>query len=238
MRIAITGGIGSGKSYVCRLLQQRGIEVFNCDIIAKTIIATHPAVRDELCALVFAEGSASGTEQAPMEHAPSEHALTKQKPTEHALSEHVLTKQALGDYIRRGPDYAARVNAIVHPRVAEAFVGSGMTWMECAILFESGFDRLVDRVVVVTCPEAERIRRIIARDHCDAATAHRWLALQMTDEERLLRAGAHNTEVHITGAHNTEAPNAEASAAEAFHIVNDGTTPLEPQLDALLAALN
>lgn len=179
MRIAITGGIGSGKSYVCRLLQQRGIEVFNCDTIAKSIIATHPAVRDELCALVGVDD---------------------------------LTKQALGDYIRRGTDYAARVNAIVHPRVAEAFVDSGMTWMECAILFESGFDRLVDRVVVVTCPEDERIRRIIGRDHCDADTARRWLALQMTDEERLQRAD--------------------------FHIVNDGTTPLEPQLDTLLAALN
>lgn len=173
----------------------RGIEVFNCDIIAKTIIATHREVRDELCALV-------GVEE--------------------------LTKQALGDYIRRGPDCAARVNAIVHSRVAEAFErycqqpataptasaeapAATHHWMECAILFESGFDRLVDRVVVVTCPEEERIRRIIERDHCDAATARRWLALQMSDEERLQRAD--------------------------FHIINDGTTPLEPQLDALLQSL-
>lgn len=223
MRIAITGGIGSGKSYVCRLLQQRGIEVFNCDIIAKTIIATHTAVRDELCALVFAEESTSGTESL----------LTKQAHTQPEL-----TKQALGDYIRRGPDCAARVNAIVHPRVAEAFVESGMEWMECAILFESGFDRLVDRVVVVTCPEAERIRRITARDHCDAATAHRWLALQMTDEERLQRAATHNAEARNAEAHNAEGRNAEDRAAAPFHIVNDGTTPLEPQLDALMAALN
>lgn len=181
MRIAITGGIGSGKSYVCHLLEERGISVFNCDIVAKTIIATHPAVRDELLALIAAEGQT------------------------------ILTKQALGDYIRRGPDYAARVNAVVHPRVAEAFEHSGQEWMECAILFESGFDRLVDRVVVVTCPTEERIRRIIARDHCDEATARRWLALQMTDEERLDRADR--------------------------HIVNDGTAPIEPQLDALLASL-
>lgn len=164
-----------------------------------------------------------------------------------------LTKQALGDYIRRGPDCAARVNAIVHPRVAEAFerycqqpaaevpavpsasaeISAVHHWMECAILFESGFDRLVDRVVVVTCPEAERIRRITARDNCDAATARRWLALQMTDEERLQRAAAHNAATHNAAT----IPPASAGVPTPFHIVNDGITPLEPQLDALLAAL-
>lgn len=199
MRIAITGGIGSGKSYVCHLLEERGISVFNCDIVAKTIIATHPAVRDELTVLIAAEGQ--GTEGA----------ARATVPLGFAEGQAVLTKQALGDYIRRGPDYAARVNAVVHPRVAEAFEHSGQRWMECAILFESGFDRLVDRVVVVTCPTEERIRRIIARDDCDEATARRWLALQTTDEERLARAD--------------------------YHIVNDGITPIAPQLDALLASL-
>lgn len=175
MTTALTGGIGSGKSYVCSLLQQRGIEVFNCDLVAKSIIATDPEVREALSTLI-------GTE---------------------------LTKESLGTFLRASAEHAARVNAVVHPHVAQAFVESGMEWMECAILFESGFDRLVDRVVVVTCPEEERIRRIIARDHCDRATALRWLALQMTDKERLAHAD--------------------------YHILNDGITPIEPQLDALLS---
>lgn len=188
MTTAITGGIGSGKSYVCRLLQQRGIEVFNCDIVAKHIIATDPEVREALQALI-------GT---------------------------ALTKESLGAYLRSSTDHATRVNAIVHPRVAKAFVESGMEWMECAILFESGFDRLVDRVVVVTCPEEERIRRIIARDHCDRATALRWLALQMTDEERLQRA-------------RMSSRSQNESHRPPFHVVNDGITPIEPQIDALLS---
>lgn len=173
-KTAITGGIGAGKSHIVRLLEQRGIRVFDCDGVAKDIIARHPAVRAELTALIGG---------AP-------------------------TRERLGAYVRSSAAHAARVGAIVHPRVAEAFEASGLEWMECAILFESGFDRLVDRIAVVTCPTDERIRRIIARDHCDRATALRWLTLQMTDAERLARAD--------------------------IEIVNDGLTPLTPQLDALL----
>ena len=176
MLTAITGGIGSGKTHICHLLQECGIEIFYCDIEAKQIIATHPEVRQELTTLIGAP----------------------------------LSKERLGRYLRTSPAHAARINAIVHPRVAEAFLASGKEWMECAILFESGFDRLVDRIVVVTCPEEERISRIIQRDHCDRATALRWMSLQMTDDERLRRAD--------------------------FHIVNDGITPLEPQLEALLSS--
>lgn len=181
MRIAITGGIGSGKSYVCRLLAERGIEVFNCDTTAKTIIATDPEVRqalEDLCGVP-------------------------------------LTKERLGAYLRTSPDHAARVNAIVHPRVAEAFRQSGLQWMECAILFESGFDHLVDAIVVVTCPEDERIRRILHRDGCDVDTARRWLRLQLSDEERLARAASRTT----------------------YNIINDGVAPVPPQIDSILASL-
>lgn len=176
MRTAITGGIGAGKSHVCRLLEERGISIFYCDLEAKAIIANDPDVRRQLTQLIG---------QPP-------------------------TRENLGRYLRASSDNAARVDAIVHPRVAQAFVSSGKEWMECAILLESGFDRLVDRIVVVTCPTEERIRRITQRDHCDRATALRWLALQTTDEHRLSRAH--------------------------YHIINDGHTPLAPQLDALLTA--
>ena len=44
MKIGITGGIGTGKSYVCRLLKQRGIEVYDCDEAAKRLIRTSPII--------------------------------------------------------------------------------------------------------------------------------------------------------------------------------------------------
>ena len=52
MKVGITGGIGSGKSYVCQLLSARGIQVYDCDQAAKRIIRTHPAVRQQLLQLI------------------------------------------------------------------------------------------------------------------------------------------------------------------------------------------
>lgn len=202
-RIAITGGIGSGKSHVGQLLKERGISIFDCDTVAKDIIAHDAAIRAQLAHLIGGEP----------------------------------TRQRLGDYLRAGNGNNLRVNAIVHPRVALAFEQSGMQWMECAILFESGFDRLVDDIVVVTCPTAERIRRIILRDHCDADTARRWMALQLTDEERLRHAEAATAPTETRPHTAATATRPHTAARRLFHIVNDGTTPLEPQLDTLLHQL-
>lgn len=253
MRIAITGGIGSGKSFVCRLLQQHyGIEVFNCDIVAKHIIATHPDVRQALADLIAEEAAANQTGTAP------------EAPSSESVATPPLTKEALGAYIRSSSEHADRVNAIVHPRVAEAFelyckqsaaapgpnVGSedraaqsaspstaerskAHHWMECAILFESGFDRLVDHVVVVTCPTEERIRRIMARDHCSAETARRWLALQLSDEERLTQAAQHRSRQAASPSRSQS-----ESISAPFRIINDGVAPLAPQLEALIEALS
>lgn len=201
-RIAITGGIGSGKSYICRMLENRGISIFNCDLVAKDIIAHDAGVRERLARLVGGEP----------------------------------TRQRLGDYLRAGNGNDARVNAIVHPRVAEAFIASGQQWMECAILFESGFDRLVDNIVVVTCPTDERIRRITIRDHCDTDTARRWMALQLTDEERLRRAEACDERAEACE-ENIASTAVSCRPRRVFRIVNDGTTPIEPQLDELLSQL-
>lgn len=232
MRIAITGGIGSGKSFVCRQLEQiYGIEVFNCDIVAKNIIATHPDVRQALAELIASDSEATGAEPTALGSEPTAQAY---EPSGAA----VLTKEALGAYIRRGPDYAARVNAIVHPRVAQTFElyckhptramapavrKKNFHWMECAILFESGFDRLVDHVIVVTCPTDERIRRIVARDKCSADTARRWIELQLSDEERIARAAAHNI------AAGSKAP---------FVIRNDRSIQLDPLLDFLIKSIS
>ena len=55
MKIGITGGIGSGKSYVCRLLEQRGYTVYDCDSAAKRLIRTSPFIRRRLTALIGPE---------------------------------------------------------------------------------------------------------------------------------------------------------------------------------------
>lgn len=167
MNYAVTGGIASGKSWFCDKLRSHGNEVYSCDDAAKRIIRTNPDVRRELTALVGAKLYAEDGS---------------------------LNKKALATYLTASTDNAARVNAIVHPRVAEDYKAwlqaqtTPHTFMECALLFESGFDRLVDRTIFIAAREATRIKRLMHRDHITAEQARRWMALQMPEEEKRRRA--------------------------------------------------
>lgn len=177
MKIGITGGIGSGKSYVCRLLEQRGIEVYDCDATAKRLIRSSSHLRRQLQELI---GS--------------------------------LQKADISRFLLASEDNQRAVNAIVHPAVFDDFEQSGMQWMESAILYESGADKLVDRVVVVTAPEEIRIERIMKRDGITREKALQWIARQWPQE--LVRERAD------------------------VEIVNDGKAELAPQIDELLKALS
>ena len=175
MKIGITGGIGSGKSYVCRLLERRGIEVYDCDAAAKRLIRSSSRLRRQLQELI---GS--------------------------------LEKADISRFLLASEDNQRAVNAIVHPAVFDDFEQSGMQWMESAILYESGADKLVDRVVVVTAPEEVRIERIMKRDGITREKALQWIARQWPQE--LVRERAD------------------------VEIVNDGKAELAPQIDELLKA--
>lgn len=177
MKIGITGGIGSGKSYVCRLLERRGIEVYDCDAAAKRLIRSSSRLRRQLHELI---GS--------------------------------LEKTDISRFLLASEDNQRAVNAIVHPAVFDDFEKSGMQWVESAILYESGADKLVDRVVVVTAPEEIRIERIMKRDGITREKALQWIARQWPQE--LVRERAD------------------------VEIVNDGKAELAPQIDELLKALS
>ena len=162
--LGVTGGIGSGKSYVCSILAQQGAPIFYADDAAKQIMRTHSAVQEELCALLGSEVyDAEGH----------------------------LVKSVVAAYLCQGEAHSQRVNAIVHPRVEEAWrefvaqhADAPIIYMECALLFEVGWQRLVDKSLLVTCPEEERIARIMERDHIDHTTALKWIALQMPESEK------------------------------------------------------
>jgi dephospho-CoA kinase len=173
MKTGITGGIGSGKSYVCKLLAQRGIEVYDCDAAAKRLIRTSLHLRQQLKALI---GS--------------------------------LDKAAISRFLLASEENQQAVNAIVHPAVFQDFEESGMMWMESAILFESGADKLVDRVVVVTAPEEVRIQRVMQRDGITREKALQWIARQWPQEQVKARAD--------------------------FEIINDGQADLNSQIERLL----
>lgn len=158
MKIAITGGIGSGKSYVCRELQKRcSITVYDCDASAKRIMRTNEHVRQQLIELV-GQGVYVGD---------------------------ILQKPVLAQFLLESEENKQAVNDIVHPAVAQDFEQSDEEWLESAILFDSNFVSRThfDKVVCVTAPEEVRIARIMERDHISREKALDWINAQLPQEE-------------------------------------------------------
>ena len=164
MKIGITGGIGSGKSYICRLLEQRGYAVYDCDSAAKRLIRSSPFIRRRLTALIGPE--------------------TYFKES----GEYILNKKAVAEFLLKSEDNARAIDRIVHPAVFHDFIESGMEWMESAIIYESGIHRLVDRVIVVTAPEELRIQRVMTRDEISREKVLEWMSRQLPQEEVRQRA--------------------------------------------------
>lgn len=168
MRIGITGGIGSGKSFVCRLLAERGVPVYSCDEEAGRLMENHPDIREALVGLLG---------------------------TEVYTGEGRLNKPLLAAWLFASSGHAEQVNAIVHPVVKRDFVAWArrqtvpVVAVESAILFEAGMDTLVDRVLLVDAPREVRLRRTMSRDRATREQVEHRMDCQMPDEERRLRAG-------------------------------------------------
>lgn len=163
MKIAITGGIGSGKSFVCRELQRRGIDVYDCDAAAKRLMRSDVELQQRLRRLVGEDVySADGTLQKPV------------------LARFLLASEA----------NKLAINDVVHPAVARDFEQSSFDWLETAILFESGFIHRThfDKVVCVTAPEQVRVERVMARDHIDRSKALAWIHAQMPQQDIVSRS--------------------------------------------------
>ena len=171
MKIGITGGIGSGKSYVCRLLEQRGYTVYDCDSAAKRLIRTSPFIRRRLTALIGPETYFKESGDRSQES-----------------GEYILNKKAVAEFLLKSEENARAIDRIVHPAVFRDFIESGMEWMESAIIYESGIYRLVDRVIAVTAPEELRIQRVIARDEISREKVLEWMSRQLPQEEVRQRA--------------------------------------------------
>ena len=190
IKIGITGGIGSGKSVVAKLLAWMGIPVYQTDAEAKRLMLSDADIRRELTALV---GS-------------------------NAYNEKGLNKALLASYVFGNPEHTRQVNAIVHPKVRHDFrkwagnSGRMMVALESAILLEAGFRNEVDKVVMVYAPQEVRIERAIRRDSATREQIEKRIRSQMSDENK-------------------------REAAD-FVIVNDGETPLIPQVLSLISSLS
>ena len=154
MIVGLTGGIGSGKSFIAQALAKRGFRVYDCDREAKRIIAEDKNVQ---AAIIDLLGPEAFTLDSPLS-------------TLHYNTAYVAQR------VFDNPELLTALNKIVHPAVKAdilSFVHSftpSLLIIESAILFESGLDQLCDKIVVVTAPEETRIARTIARDYQNEAT--------------------------------------------------------------------
>ena len=188
--LAITGGIGSGKSYVSAMLEQRGIPVYNADNEAKRLTASDMDIRNGLVALLGERVYADGE----------------------------LNKPLLASYLFSSPENAARVNAIIHPRVKEDFkrwlgeqTEREIAAFESAILYEAGFEDTVDAVLMVFAPRELRLERAMKRDSATREQIEARMAAQMSEEEKCRMAD--------------------------FVVYNDGTLSLDEQLTSVINQL-
>ena len=167
LRVGLTGGIASGKTTVAKIFAELGAGVVDTDRVAREVVAPGEpglaAVRE-----AFGPGVISGSGE--------------------------LDRRALRALVFANPAERRRLEAILHPlirgRTLEQLdqLDAPYALVVVPLLFETGFEALVDRVAVVDCPRGVQLERLLARDGIDKAEAEATLGAQTDRETRLARA--------------------------------------------------
>lgn len=161
--LGITGGIGSGKTTVTNIFSLLDIPVYIADIESKKLTETSPVIQEKLTALLGKELYNDGK----------------------------LNKTLLASHIFSDKEKLNQVNKIIHPEVKkdfEAWLSSNkdkeIAVMESAIMFESGFDKLADKTIMVYSALEDRIERSMKRDNRPKEEILNRINSQMPDEEK------------------------------------------------------
>lgn len=164
IKVGITGGIGSGKSTACRVFSVLGIPVFYADSVAKQLMNFDLEIRGQL---IHAFGAAV------------------------YLPDQTIDRKYLAGLVFNNSSLLARLNEIVHPAVRKSFYGwcamqsTPYILHEAAILFESGFYKMMDKTIVVATDEAERIERVMKRDKISSDLVKQRMRNQWNDGQRI-----------------------------------------------------
>ncbi|MDR1525954.1 MAG: dephospho-CoA kinase [Tannerella sp.] len=189
IKIGITGGIGSGKTVISSLIAMNGIPVYMADTESKRLSDTSPVIRRKLMALF-------GNDLYVNDR---------------------LDRKRLASIIFSDAKALEKVNEIIHPVVKKDFQAwtkqqkSSVCAIESAILFETGFDKIVDIKLLVYAPVGLRLARVMERDGATEADIMKRMNRQMPDELKRKQAD--------------------------FVIINDEVDALLPQIDRFLKLL-
>ncbi|MDX1941878.1 MAG: dephospho-CoA kinase [Saprospiraceae bacterium] len=168
LKVGITGGIGSGKTTVCKIFETLGIPVYYADERAKWLMVNDPELIKGIKNL-FSEGAYD--------------------------IQGNLNRSYISSIVFTDPEKLNQLNALVHPAVAkdasawnQAQTNVPYTLREAALIYEAGIDKQLDYIIVVTAPLETRIRRVIARDHSPRESVEARISKQMPEEEKVKRA--------------------------------------------------
>jgi dephospho-CoA kinase len=166
LRIGITGGIGAGKTFVSKRLEAMGFPIFDSDKVAKQLMNNNPEIRIKLTEWIGEE----------------------------CYNENGLNRAFVAQKMFNNAELKQQIEQLVHPKVAQAFdkwaeeQESNLVFIESAILYESGFDQYVDKVLMVDADTETRIKRTMQRDICSREQAEQRVNAQMDQAEKRKRA--------------------------------------------------
>ncbi|MCB9246161.1 MAG: dephospho-CoA kinase [Flavobacteriales bacterium] len=181
LKIGITGGIGAGKTTVCKIFEQLGVPVYYADVRAKELMHEQDDLKKKI-------RQAFGWD-----------AYDKKEE---------LNRPYLAKIVFNDPRQLSILNQIVHPAVFDDYnrwvteqSKSGIPYSvkEAALLIESGSYKQLDKIIVITCPIDLRIERIMKRDHLRREEVLKRMENQLSDRERLdhadcvIRNGSNNS---------------------------------------------
>jgi dephospho-CoA kinase len=162
-KLGVTGGIGSGKTSVCKVFTVLGVPVFSADRTARDIMDNDSEVIAKINTIAGKDLYSTGS----------------------------LDRMALASLIFNDHVLLEKVNALVHPAVFsqfdiwEKYQTAPYVIMEAAILFESGASKLVDKIATIVTPEEERLSRVTLRSKLSRNQVMERMKNQLDDESRM-----------------------------------------------------
>lgn len=166
-KIGITGGIGSGKSTICKVFEVLSVPVYYADIRAKALMEEDPELVQQISDL-FGYGM---------------------------YEEGKLQRQKLAEIVFKDPQKLNQLNSLVHPAVFRdnekwmaAHADANYVIKEAALIFESGSYKNLDAVITVFAPEVLRIQRVLKRDDTTESAIKDRISKQMPEEEKISKS--------------------------------------------------
>jgi len=160
LKIGLTGNIGSGKTWTCQIFEALGVPVFYADLQARKIL-NHPNTTIEISKIF------------------GNHLINDQNE---------IDRKALAAIVFTNPEELQKLNQLIHPKLRQAFKEWAIQHQthkyviqEAAILFENGFDKMMDKNICIAAPKELRLERVIKRDQTNREDVLSRMANQWSD---------------------------------------------------------